>query len=212
MSLAWRDLIDEQNDLPEDDQTLKEAAYKLITSQVLYEQEPMQRTAYRTVRRNQAAYRELMDLFGLELLCDDSNRYCAVVPRDVRSMPLPLDDTLLILILRKEYHDRASRGEVDGGGRAIVTIQDLQAAYLQATNRKLPDQAGELREVINRLRRYGLAKALDNDPGASQPFEVAVLPAIAELVNEAVAARISSQFGLDAEDVESHGEVDDEAP
>lgn len=166
------------------------AAYQLVTEQVLYETDLRQRTAYHVINRHRGAFKEAVALLGLELFFNDDYRYCAAVPREVRMTPLSVQDTLLVLVMRLMFHDRAVRGELDMG-RAIVSIEDLLTTYKGKTGRELPSRAGELRAAIDGLRRCGLARAIDAEEGSEQPFDIAILPAIAELVNEAAASRLT---------------------
>lgn len=177
------------------------AAYQLVTEQVLYESDRRQRTAFHIVNRHRGAFKEAVALFGLELVFNDDYRYCAAVPREVRMTPLPVQDTLLILVMRLMFHDRAVRGELDMG-RAVVSIEDLMATYKGKTARDLPSSAGELRAALDGLRRCGLARAIDSEEGSEQPFDVAILPAIAELVNEAAASRLAGFLEASSADVD----------
>lgn len=189
------------------------AAYQLVTEQVLYESDRRQRTAYHVINRHRSAFKEAMALLGLELFFNDDYRYCAAVPRDVRMTPLPVQDTLLILVMRMMFHDRAVRGELDMG-RAIVSIEDLMATYKGKTGRELPSSAGELREALDSLRRCGLARAIEAEEGSEQPFDIAILPAIAELVNEAAASRLAGFLEASAAPAEEERreELENEAP
>ncbi|WLT40289.1 DUF4194 domain-containing protein (plasmid) [Synechocystis sp. B12] len=83
------------------------AAYQLVTAQVLYEQDAAQRVSYHLVRRYPGDFKEALLLFGMELIINDDYRYCAAVPRESRKVLLPLRETLLILVMRQLFHERA---------------------------------------------------------------------------------------------------------
>ena len=94
-------------------------------------------------------------------------------------------------------------------GRAIVSIEALMTTYKGKTGRDLPSSAGELRAALDGLRRCGLARAIDPEEDSEQPFDIAILPAIAELVNEAAASRLAGF--LEASSAEVDPQVNEEA-
>lgn len=188
------------------------AAYQLVTAQVLYEQDPSQRVAYHLIRRYPGEFKEAVSLLGMELIVNDDYRYCAAVPREARKVYLPLQDTLLILVLRQLFHERAMKGELEAG-RALITIEELKAHYTQGTGRVLPQAVVELREALDPLRRYGLARLVDTEPGDVQPFNIAIQPAIEELVNEAAVSKLGAyQVARNSEAAERQTEDDHETP
>jgi hypothetical protein len=190
MPRTWEKLANADS-LYNNESDYQAAAYQLVTAQVLYEQDQTQRVSYHLVRRYPTEFKEALALFGMELIISDDYRYCAAVPRESRKVLLPLQETLLILVMRQLFHERAMKGELDSG-RAVVTIEELQTHYTQATNRVLPQTATDLRETLAPLRRYGLTRLIDTDPGDAQPFSIAIQPAIEELVNEAAVSKLGA--------------------
>ena len=197
------------------------AAYQLLCAQVLYENENRQRLSFQLIATYRAAFMEAFDLFGMQLRFNDSYRYCYAIPQSSKQTTLPLQDTLLMLVLCKLWHERASRGELDDGD-AVVAIEELQESYRAETGRDLPAQSGQLRELIDRAKRFGAAKTVKNEDDASQPFDIVILPGIEVLVSEAALAKLSSHYAaaalianngarVDAAATEQT-EVDDEAP
>lgn len=210
MPRSWEKLAN-ADELYTSESDYQAAAYQLVTAQVLYEQDVSQRVSYHIIRRYPAEFKEAMALLGMELIVNDDYRYCAAVPREARKVLLPLQDTLLILVLRQLFHERAMKGELDSG-RAMVTIEELQAHYTQGTGRSLPQTAIDLREALAPLRRYGLARLVDTEHGDSQPFHIAIQPAIEELVNEAAVSKLGAyQAARTSAAAERQGEGDDEA-
>lgn len=184
--------IAEADDIYKDVNDFKQAAYQLITEQVLYESSNTQRKAYYIIQKHLGHFKDAVALFGLELFVNHSYRYCYVVPRDVRQVPLSLDETLLILVLRQIYHTRASKGDQETDGRVIVGIEDLKQTFKGSTGRELPAGAGDLKDTIQSLRRYGIARTVDSEPGSIQPFDISILPGIEELVNENAVSRLGA--------------------
>lgn len=210
MPVTWDRIAEKEDFYTASD--FQQAAYQLITEQVLYESAQTQRKAFQIVQRHLGAFKEAVALFGLELFVNQSYRYCYAVPKDVRQSPLSLEDTLLILVLRQLYHDRAGKGDLDTDGRAVLEIEDLKQAYKGATGRELPTGSIELREKIQGLRRFGVARAIDPAPGSIQPFDVCIMPGIEELVNETAVSRLGAYLvAVSAESAAGNGrEADDE--
>jgi hypothetical protein len=209
MPRTW-DKLANSDELYTRESDYQSAAYQLVTAQVLYEQDVSQRVSYHIVRRYPTEFKEALALLGMELIVNEDYRYCAAVPREARKVLLPLQDTLLILVLRQLFHERAMKGELEAG-RAVVTIEELQAHYNQSTGRSLPQTASDLREALSPLRRYGLARLVDAEAGDVQPFNIAIQPAIEELVNEATVSKLgayqATRTGVAAE---REGERDNE--
>ena len=171
------------------------AAYQLLCSQVLYESEHRQRVSYQLVAAYRPAFMEVFDLFGMQLRFNDAFRYCYAIPHGSKQAVLPLQDTLLMLVLCKLWHERASRGELDDGN-AVVAIEELQESYRAETGRELPTQVGQVRELIERVKRFGAAKTLKNEDDATQPFDIAILPGIEVLVSEVTLAKLTAHVAM----------------
>lgn len=170
----------------------KQAFYQLVCSQVLYAREIQHGVSYALITKYRMDFREASDLLGLNLEFNDNLRYCFVVPYTVKHQQvLDTTETLLILVLRRIYHDKATTGDLDTG-EALVTVSELASTYQASTKREFPKTAGELKEYILRLRRYGIAKLgkpVDGDP---QPFTVVILPAINEILSDTALGRLGA--------------------
>ena len=190
-----------------------DALYQIVTEQVMYQSDLRQRTSYEVIRRHIRDFREALALSKLELVINDDYRYCAAIPRDTRKQPLSLQETLLILVLRKMYHERISRGELEQG-QAVIEIEELKTAFRELTHRELPSGAGEIKELVAKMKRFGMAKAVPVQEGSLQPFDITVLPAIVDLVNEAAINRLGAFVGaqLEIEESDDDTELDDETP
>lgn len=154
----------------------------------------------------------------MQLRFNDTYRYCYAIPKGTKQNPLPLQDTLLMLVLGKLWHERASRGELDDGS-AVISIEELQESYRSETQRDLPSQSGQLRDLMERVKRFGAAKLVKNEDDSTQPFDIAILPGIEALVSEAALAKLSAHRAAaakgnarDAPENANHDEVVDEAP
>jgi hypothetical protein len=215
MPRSWTSLA-ESSDLYEE-QDFESAAYQLMAAQVLYEFENTQRVAYSLIVRYRNEFREAFRLFGLDLVFDDAARYVAAVPdRGNRRSVLPLAETQLVLVLRKLYHEQASRGALEDGAMAIVTIDELRSAFQAATRRELPATGREIAALIDQMQRFGIAKQVRCEDEGVQPFDVAILPGIQTLVNEATLMKLSEHYAaaaslasikIAAKQADSKGEV-----
>lgn len=173
------------------------AAYQLLCSQVLYENEHRQRVSFQLIAAHRAAFMEAFALFGMPLRFNDAFRYCYAIPQSSKQTSLPLQDTLLMLVLCKLWHERASRGELDDGN-ALVSIEELQESYRAETGRELPSQSGQLRDLVERVKRFGAAKTAKNEDEAGQPFDIVILPGIEVLVSEVALAKLSAHHAAAA--------------
>src|SRR3546814_19119172 len=63
----------------------------------------------------------------------------------------------------------------------------------------------DIRELLRTARRYGMARARDDDEDPEQPLAIEILPALATLLPSTVAGRI----GADYRRLESGNPVDD---
>jgi hypothetical protein len=195
------------------------AAYQLLCSQVLYESEHRHRVSYQLIAAYRPAFTEAFDLFGMQLRFNDPFRYCYAIPHATKQTALPLQDTLLMLVLCKLWHERAKRGELDDG-TAVISIEELQESYRAETGRELPSQAGQLRELIERVKRFGAAKTIKNEDDSTQPFDIVILPGIEVLVSEVALAKLTAHVATatlaakgagTAAPVPTQEEADDEA-
>lgn len=199
MPRNWSSLAQSSNGIYTEND-FKQAFYQLVCAQVLYARELHHAVAYALIARYRAEFDEAADLLGLQLKYNDSYRYCYVVPYAVKHQQLDTTETLLMLVLRRLYHDRALSGDLDSG-ETVVTVDELVAAYQASTQRELPKTAGDLRELILRMRRYGIAKPGKPAEGDAQPFTVVILPGINEILSESAISRLGAyqQAGVAAD-------------
>lgn len=82
--------------------------------------------------------------------------------------------------------------------------------YRNETGRELPSEVGLLKDLLGRMKAYGVVKTPPTEPGSDQPFDVAVLPGIEAIVNEKTLERLSIYTGASRVDTPAL-EEDDEA-
>lgn len=219
MPREWSEIIGPADYYKPED--FKGAAYQLATSQILYESHKHQAFAYRLIDRYRDAFRETFDLLGMELKFDSTHRYVAALPYVDRQKNMSIADALLLLVLRKCYHMRAMQAGLENG-LALLPIEELVEAYRSETGRELPAEAGALRELLGRMKAFGVVRLPATEPGSDQPFDVAILPGIEAIVNERTLERLSiytaaprqaapSEDDEPAENVVIEGDADEEA-
>lgn len=189
MPLNWEDFPIRKDD-PYMPQDFKNAAYQLLSSQVLYETTSGQGAAYRLIDRYRDAFREAFDLFGVALKFDSDYRYIAAIPNAEKQPAMPKSDALLLLVLRKGYHEQALQGNLDAGV-AVLSIEELRELYRAETTRELPKEVGELKDILGRMRVFGVARLPLTESGSEQPFDIAILPGITALVSEMALGRLT---------------------
>lgn len=189
----WDDLIRPGDGYEVTD--FQNAAYQLMSQQILYEARNRQAPAYRLIVRHMAAFKDAFDLFGVAIHFDQPNRFVAAIPTLDKQSRLKTVDALLLLVLRKAFHEEAMRGALSKGS-AVITIEALKDIHRRETaGRELPTDQGALRDMLGRMKAFGVVRFAAPEPGSTQPFDVEILPGILALVNEGSLARIAEIAG-----------------
>lgn len=189
MPLNWEEFTIRKDD-PYNPQDFRNAAYQLLYSQILYETTSGHGTSYRLIDRYRDAFREAFDLFGIALKFDSDYRYIAAIPNAEKQLPMAKSDALLLLVLRKGYHEQALQGNL-GAGIATLSIEELRELYRGETARELPKEVGELKELLSHMRACGAARLPPTETGSEQPFDIAILPGITVLVSETAIGKLT---------------------
>ena len=189
MPLNWDEFPIRKDD-PYEPKDFQNAAYQLLSSQILYETTNGHGTSYRLIDRYRDAFREAFMLFGIELKFDPNFRYIAAIPTAEKQQPMSKADALLLLVLRKGHHEQALQGNLDAGV-AVLTIEELRELYRAETTRELPKEVGELKDILGRMRAFGVVRLPAAEPGSDQPFDIAILPGISALVSEVALGRLT---------------------
>ena len=216
MPLSWDDFPIRAED-PYRPQDFRNAAYQLLSCQIIYEANNGHGTSYRLIDRYRDAFREAFDLFGIALKFDSDYRYIAAIPHAEKQPVMPKTDALLLLVLRKGYHEQVLSGNLDAGV-AVLSIEELRELYRTETGRELPRELGEIKELMGRMRALGVARLPQTEVGSEQPFDIAILPGITALVSEMALARLTDYVahvrietgGSDADASASEGEDEED--
>lgn len=194
MPRNWRSLADASNGIYEVDD-FKQALYQLIIHQCLYSRFNQQSTAFRIISAHRRDFEEAVELMGLRLGFNERLEFCYVVPELVKHTPLDTQDTLFLLVLRQLYHLRGSAGELSDQGDAVVGIEELVATYRSMTGRTLETKNQSLlKGFVKIASRCGLARLIDAPEDDPQPFAIAILPAIAEVLSEHAVNRFGAHL------------------
>ncbi len=194
MPRNWRSLADASNGIYEVDD-FKQALYQLIVHQCLYSRFNQQSTAFRIISAHRRDFEEAVELMGLRLGFNERLEFCYVVPEVVKHTPLDTQDTLFLLVLRQLYHLRGSAGELSDEGDAVVGIEELVATYRSMTGRTMETKNQSLlKGLVKVASRCGLARLIDAPEDDPQPFAIAILPAIAEVLSEHAVNRFGTHL------------------
>ena len=189
------------------------AAYRLVTEQVLYASDRGTRIAYHLVEDHFDDYVAALAPLGIRLERNPHYRYVVALPAHAEGVPVMLEETLLLLVLRQRYDEAARQGNIEELGEVVVELPDLQEAYQALVARPMPE-VGSLRALARTARRWGVARLVDSEPDDPQPFHLRVRPAIVDIVGETWLQRLD-QHNRDDEaddaDAEAVGMEDDDA-
>lgn len=190
---TWESLAQSSEGLyvPDD---FRHAFYQLVVQQALYLRQMHQAVAYRLICAYRTEFKEAAEMLGLRLAFNDRFEYCYVVQDSGRFAPMNLQETMLLLVLRQAYHQRASAGDLTTDGDAIISIPELQELHKQLTTRDIEAGSQALRAQLKDAQRHGLAKPVDAPDGDVQPFSVAIMPAIADILSEHAVARFGANL------------------
>ena len=187
------------------------AAYRLVTEQVLYASDRGTRTAYHLVEDHFDDYVAALAPMGIRLERNAHYRYVVALPAHAEGVPVTLEETLLLLVLRQRYDAAARQGNIEELGEVVVELPELQEAYQALIARPMPE-VGTLRALARTVRRWGVARLVDSEPDDPQPFHLRVRPAIVDIVGETWLQRLDQHNRDDeAEDAEVEAMGDDDA-
>lgn len=187
------------------------AAYRLVTEQALYASDRGTRIAYHLVEDHFDDYVAALAPLGIRLERNPHYRYVVALPAHAEGVPVTLEETLLLLVLRQRYDEAARQGNIEELGEVVVELPDLQEAYQALVARPMPE-VGSLRALARTARRWGVARLVDSEPDDPQPFHLRVRPAIVDIVGETWLQRLDQHNRDDeADDAEAAGMEDDDA-
>ncbi len=147
--------------LPEKSQRdLPRVVNRLLGQVFLYQDKDDDKDDYYFIHRNRAACQTALELAGFNLLHDDYHRiFQAVSEYSYCRARYKLDETLMILVLRKLYEERIERLSL--AQDPVVTIGEVREEYRIITGKERDLGIIQYETLLRRLRTMGLLDTLD---------------------------------------------------
>lgn len=155
------DTLLESTGLPE--RTRKEVpriVNRLLGQTFLYQDVEADKDDYYTVSRHRPVFEAAMGLVGFTLLHDDYHRiFQAISDYSYCRMRHKLDESLMIVVLRKLYEDQVQQLRLVAD--PIVTVGEVREEYRTITGKERDLGVIQYETLLRRLRRLGLIDTLD---------------------------------------------------
>jgi Domain of unknown function (DUF4194) len=165
------------------------AGYRLMVDQVIYANDRgVHRTAYDLLVKHASIYRDLFDQLGMEFKHNDFHSFVVLLPRHNVASKMKLAETRFALVLRRLYDDKMNAAEIVAG-EALVGLEELERAFKELLGREMPERVA-LKELVATMKGYGIAR--EDIATDDQPFEVAIRPAIVEILGETALLQLAA--------------------
>jgi hypothetical protein len=147
--------------LPEKSQRdLPRVVNRLLGQVFLYQDKDDDKDDYYFIHRHRAACETALELAGFNLLHDDYHRiFQAISDYSYGRARYKLDETLMILVLRKLYEERIERLSL--AQDPVVTIGEVREEYRTITGKERDLGMVQYETLLRRLRTLGLLDTLD---------------------------------------------------
>jgi hypothetical protein len=147
--------------LPEkSERDLPRVINRLLGQVFLYQDKDDDKDDYYFIHRHRAACGTALELVGFNLLHDDYHRIFQVVSDySYCRARYKLDETLMILVLRKLYEERLERLSL--AQDPVVTIGEVREEYRTITGKERDLGMVQYETLLRRLRTMGLLDTLD---------------------------------------------------
>ena len=133
---------------------------RLLGQTFLYQDVDGDKDDYYFVHRHRAVFESVLALTGFNLLHDDYHRIFQVVSEYSYSRArYPLDQTLMILVLRKLYDEKVERLSL--ANDPVVTLAEVREEYRTITGKERALGVSQYKDLLTRLRVMGLVDTLD---------------------------------------------------
>lgn len=195
MSQYWESLAS-RTEGQHTSEELEMAAYRLAVEQVLYYADRHSRTAYWMVERYEREFRQALAPLGIDVQVNRQLRYAYALPKHAKAGTASVAQTVFALVLRGIYDESASSGQLTDDGEVVCDLVELAEKYHLMSGKDLPTK-GKLDSLMETMKRWGIARKSEDqglDEGedlAGQPYAVIIRPAIADVLGEAVLARLA---------------------
>ena len=134
---------------------------RLLGQTFLYQDVDTDKEDYYLVQRHRAVFTALLSLAGFTLLHDDYHRIFQVVSDfSYCRQRLKLDESLMMVVLRKLYEEQAE--QLNLAADPVVTVGEVREEYRTITGKERDLGIGQYETIMRGLRRLGLVEPLDN--------------------------------------------------
>jgi hypothetical protein len=135
-------------------------ANRLLGHNFLYQDLEADQEDYYTVVRHQPAFAAALALAGFTLIHDEYHRVFQVVSDySTCRTRFKLDETLMIVVLRRLYEEQAERLRL--AADPVVTVGEVREEYRTITGKERDLGVVRYEQILRRLRRLGLVDTLD---------------------------------------------------
>jgi hypothetical protein len=133
---------------------------RLLGQVFLYQDKDEDKDDYYFIHRHRPACEAALELAGFNLLHDDYHRiFQAVSDYSYCRARYKLDETLMILVLRKLYEEHTERLSL--AQDPVVTIGEVREEYRTITGKERDLGVGQYETLLRHLRAIGLVETLD---------------------------------------------------
>ena len=133
---------------------------RLLGQTFLYQDVEGDKDDYYFIHRHRPVFESLLQISGFNLLHDDYHRIFQVISEYSYSRArYRLDQTLMILVLRKLYDEKVERLSL--ANDPVVTIAEVREEYRTITGKERVLGVSQYKELLTRLRAMGLIDTLD---------------------------------------------------
>lgn len=133
---------------------------RLLGQTFLYQDVEADKEDYYTVYRHRPVFEALLSLAGFNLLHDDYHRVFQVVSEfSYCRARFKLDESLMIVVLRKLYEEQAEQLRL--ATDPVVTVGEVREEYRTITGKVRDLGILQYEQILRRLRKLGLIDTLD---------------------------------------------------
>lgn len=133
---------------------------RLLGQTFLYQDVESDKEDYYFVHRHRAIFSSLFAVAGFTLLHDDYHRIFQVVSDfSYCRQRYRLDESLMIVVLRKLYEEQAE--QLNLATDPVVTVGEVREEYRTITGKERDLGVGQYEAILRNLRRLGLIEPLD---------------------------------------------------
>lgn len=210
----WEKIVAAQvgNKITEED--LKLAAYRLISEQVLYKNEPSQRQAFNLVADNEGEFAKVLAPFGIQLIVNRTLFFACAKPTIDQTGEATVGQTLMALVLRSVYDVMARDCQLNENGQAYVDLVDLESIYTKETGGRRFPSLSELEALLRDFKRWGIARKSDlrekeylSAITQDQPYFIVIQPSIVEILGPNAIHRLKHWMESNTEAIDDNEET-----